>query len=249
MQFEECIINKGDIMDELKYDNILDAINKRYRMKKRTNIRISILIVILGVTSFVYGLRLEPSVTIFRFMTVDGTVFTTIGAFLAVIANIIEIRYNIEETSKLVYYIRLSSAVVETVIIIVVVFSQLPFFTEHIPIFDRYDSLVMHVFIPILGSLSFIINDSPIGRLSPKKRWYGTWFVTFYAVIIFSLIWSGVLPTELIPYFFLDVVHNSWWITVIAFVFIYGTAYFMSWWISECNRHLSWLWFYKVTEE
>ena len=137
----------------------------------------------------------------------------------------------------------------ETVIFIVVVSSQLPFFTEHIPIFDRYDSLVMHVFIPILGSLSFVINDSPIGRLSPKRRWYGTWFVTFYAVVVFLLIGSGLLPTELIPYFFLDVVHNSWWIPVIAFALIYGVAYFMSWWISECNRYLSWLWFYKVTEE
>lgn len=241
--------NKGDMIDESKYNDVLGAMNRRYQLKKIANIRISILIVILGVSSFIFGLRLEPSVTIFRFMTVDGTVFTTISAFLAVIANIVELKNNTEDTSRFVYFSRLSSAVVETVIFIVVAFSQLPFFTEHIPIFDRYDSLVMHVFIPILGSSSFVINDSPIGRLSPEERLYGTWFVTFYAVVVFLLIGSGLLPTELIPYFFLDVVHNSWWIPVIAFALIYGVAYFMSWWISELNRHLSWLWFYKVTEE
>ena len=218
-------------------------------MKKWANIVVSILIVILGVSSFLYGLRLEPSVTIFRYLTVDGTIFTTAGAFLAIITNIIEIKYNTEETHHFVYYIRFSAAVAEITIFTVVMFSQLPIFPEHIPVIDRYDSFVMHVLVPILGFYSFVINDSPIGKLTRAERWQGTLFITFYAIIIFSLIWSGTLPTELIPYYFLDVAHNSLWITIFAFVFIYGAAYLISWGISECNRRLSWMWFYKVTEE
>ncbi len=236
-------------MDDSRYDEILKEFNRRYRMKKKTNIVVSILIVILGVSSFLFGLQLEPSLTIFRYLTVDGTVFTTIGAFLAIIANMVEIKNNTEDTSIYVYYMRLSAAVAGTTIFIVVMFSQLPIFPEHIPVIDRYDSFVMHVLIPVLGCYSFVINDSPIGKLNFIERWQGTWFISCYAVNIFTLIGLGILPTRLIPYFFLDVVHNSWWITVIAFVFIYGAAYLMSWWISECNRRLSWLWFYGVTEE
>ena len=100
--------NKADMIDESKYNDVLGAMNRRYQLKKIANIRISILIVILGVSSFIFGLRLEPSVTIFRFMTVDGKVFTTKSAFLAVIANIVELKNNTEDTSRFVYFSRLS---------------------------------------------------------------------------------------------------------------------------------------------
>ena len=137
----------------------------------------------------------------------------------------------------------------ESVIFIVVLFSQLPFFSQHLPMFDRYDSFVMHVLIPLLGISSFLINDSPIGKLKKRKYWYGTWFVTFYAVIILSLIGSERLPTELIPYFFLDFRHVHWTVVAFAFVFVYGCAYLMAWRLSEWNRSLSWLWFREITGE
>ena len=225
-----------------RYDEILLAFDRRYRQKKITNLCISVLIVILGVSSFLYGTRMESIRTIFRWMTVDGTVFTTLGALVFIAINVIEIWANTEMTYRLVYYIRLSCAVAESVIFIVVLFSQLPFFQEHLPLFDRYDSFVMHVLIPVLGITSFLTNDSPIGKLSAMERWHGTWYVTFYAVIILTLIASEALPTEMIPYFFLDFRHYAW-ATVIAFIFIYGCAYWMGWRLSEWNRKLSWLWF------
>lgn len=52
---------------------VLEVFHRRYRVKKQVNIAISCLIVLLGVSSFIYGLHIEPGVTIFRFMTVDGT--------------------------------------------------------------------------------------------------------------------------------------------------------------------------------
>lgn len=240
-------------MTEGSQTDIIEVFDSRYRMKKLTNLCICTLTAILGITSFIYGLTLESMPTIFRFMTVDGTLFTTFGAIVFIVVNYIEIIRRTELTSILVYYIRLSAAVAESVILIVVVFSQLPFFPEHLHVADRYDSFAMHLLIPLLGISSFLINDPPVGKLKPKQRWHGTWFVTFYAVIIMSLILSKTLPADLIPYYFLDIRHSPKYIFVFAFFFIYGAAYLMGWRLSEWNRKLSWLWFRdingKTTEE
>lgn len=230
-------------MSDNIYKKALDEFRMRYRRKKIVNSVISLVIVVLGITSFLYGLKLEPGVTIFRWMTVDGTLFTTLSSAVFVIVYIIEISRHTEMTLVPVYYARLSSAVAESVIFIVVIFSHLPFFEESLPIFDRYDSFIMHLVIPILTVASFILNDSPIGKLRGFERLHGTWFVTIYAVVIFIMIHNNILTTDLIPYFFLDYRHESIWILIIAFVFIYGTGYLMSWRISEWNRKLSWKWF------
>lgn len=224
-------------------DEIWKTFERRYLYKKITNICISALIVFLGVSSFLFGWQIEPRVTIFRYLTVDGTIFTTVGAAVFIVANLIELICHTELTWPSVYFIRLSAAVAEAVIFIVVLFSQLPVFTEHLPINDRYDSFVMHVLIPVLGVDSFLVNDPPIGKLTFMQRWRGTWFVTFYAVVILSLIASERLPAALIPYFFLDYRNVHWSIVVFAAVFVYTTGYLMSWRISEWNRRLSWLWF------
>ena len=169
------------------FDEIQAAIDRQYRKKKRANLIISTLIAVLGVSSFLYGLRLESIRTIFRWLTVDSAVFTTISAILCIAVNLVEVLRNMELTRRSVYYLRLSSAVAESVVFAVVLFSQLPFFSEHMPIFDRYDSFVMHLLIPLLGVESFLINDPPIGKLKPIQRWQGTWFVSYYAVNILTL--------------------------------------------------------------
>ena len=214
--------------------------------KNATNLGVSALIVLLGVSSFLYGLTIEPGITIFRYLTVDGTLFTTAGALVCIGINLAELAVREDFTSVLTYFVRLAMAVAESVIFIVVLFSQLPFFDQHLPMFDRYDSFVMHVIIPILGVGSFLVNDSPIGRLRPGQRWHGTWFVTFYGVIILWLIASERLPSELIPYFFLDYRNEGFGIFAQAFVFVYGVAYFMSWGLSEWNMKFSWMWFRNV---
>jgi hypothetical protein len=201
------------------------------------------MIVVFGISSFIYGLHLEPSVTIFRFMTVDGTIFTTIASIVCIVVNIIEAKYITELTNLHAYYLRLSSAVAEMVILLVVILSHLPISDECIPMFDRYDSFIMHVVLPFLTVTSFSINDSPIGKLRPMKRWGGTWFISVYAIVILTLITTGTLEHSLIPYFFLDVVNNPLWMTIAAFVVIYGIGYLMSWFLSEVNRKLSWKWY------
>ena len=234
------------MMDYQRYDAVQAALERQYVKKKRANLTISMLIVVLGFTSFLFGLTLEPMPTIFRWLTVDGTLFTTVSALVCTIVNLVEVLRNTEMTRLSAYYLRLSSAVAESVIFIVVLFSQLPIFPEHLPIFDRYDSLVMHLLIPLLGIESFVINDPPIGRLRPMQRWQGTWFVSYYAVNMVILIGTGMLPPELIPYFFLNFRDNGWGVFLAAFVFVYGCGYLMAWGISEANRRLSWLWFRNI---
>lgn len=224
-------------------EKLLGQFNKRYIYKKRTNLVVGFLIVVFGISSFIFGLHLDPHVTIFRFMTVDGTLFTTMGSLVYLFVNLIEAKRNTELTNITVYFIRLSSAVAEMVIFLVVILSHMPFATESIPVIDRYDSFIMHVVIPLLTVTSFVINDSPIGKLKPLRRWHGTWFVTVYAIIILSFIGAGILKGDLIPYYFLDVANNPVWLTIAAFLIIYAIAYIMSWFLSELNRKLSWIWF------
>ncbi|MBR6113629.1 MAG: hypothetical protein IKQ10_00440 [Oscillospiraceae bacterium] len=231
---------------KVDFEQIEKALDRSLIHKNTVNLCVSALIVSLGVSSFLYGLKLEPSVTIFRFLTVDGTIFTTCGALVCIIVNVWEMITLEDVTSVLTYYVRLAMAVAESVIFIVVVFSHLPFFDQHLPMFDSYDSFVMHVLIPIFGVGSFLVNDSPIGRLRPMQRWHGTWFVTFYAVIILTLISTEHLPSDLIPYFFLDYRNQGFGIFAIAFVFVYGVAYLMSWGLSEWNMKFSWLWFRNI---
>ena len=231
--------------DARRCDSALEAFSRRCRRKKRTNLMLSALITVLGVTSFLYGLRLEPLSTIFRWMTVDGTVFTTLGAAAFLAVNLVELVNHTELTNVSVYYLRLSAAVAESVIFIVVLISQLPVFAEHLPVFDRYDSFVMHLLVPVLGVGSFLMNDSPIGRLRPPERWRGTWFVTCYGAVLVTLIATGLLPPEQIPYDFLDFAHSPG-LFLAAFAVVYTSAYLMAWGLSVWNRRLSWLWFRNV---
>ena len=79
--------------------DLLEKFNKRFRAKKHLNLGVSALLLLLGVSSFLFGLALEPSVTVLRFMTVDGTLFTTAGALAYIIINLVESRRTTELTS------------------------------------------------------------------------------------------------------------------------------------------------------
>jgi hypothetical protein len=136
----------------------------------------------------------------------------------------------------------LSSAVAESVIIIVVLISQLPVFPMHMHI-ARPDMFFMHIAIPVLVIVSFTMNDSPLGRLSRVETFYGTSYVTFYAVIILSLIGSGVIKREYIPYGFLDIKAMSVPVIIATVASFYVMAYALSAGLSEMNRKLYWRWF------
>ena len=75
----------------------------------------------------------------------------------------------------------------------------------------------------------------------------GASYVTVYAAVILWLISSERLPSELIPYFFLDYRNNGIGLFLLAFVFVYTVAYLMGWGLSLWNHKCSWLWFRDLT--
>lgn len=233
-------------MKELDFDALEQDYLSRFRTKKRVNIGVCSLIFILGVLSVIFIFKFDKEgIMTFRWLTVDGTIFTTVGALIYIVVNLIEMYGKTEVTYISAYYVRLSCAVAEALIMTVVLMSQLPVFDQHMHIF-RFDMFNMHILIPVLTISSFVLNDAPIGKIKPFYRLRGTWFVTFYAVTIIMLILTDTITGTMIPYFFLDFDNMSFGLIAFTFIVIYGTAYLLSFGISELNRKLSWRWFKNV---
>lgn len=134
-----------------------------------------ILWIAISFVLFIYYFDGEGLLT-FGWMTVDGTIFTTLMTIFFVAVNTTELIEDTELTLRSVYFARLSSAVAESLILIVVLISQLPVFPQHMHIL-RYDMMCMHILIPLLTILSFVYNDSPMPRLRFKDLMKGTWFI------------------------------------------------------------------------
>ncbi|MBQ6575208.1 MAG: hypothetical protein IJL90_03785 [Lachnospiraceae bacterium] len=226
----------SDITD---IDLIEKRFEQRYKTKKKLNLVICAVIALLGTASvmFIFDFDNDGLYT-FRWMTVDGTLYTTIISYICFFVNIVEIRKYTELTSRAVYYMRLSSAVAEGLIITVVLISQLPFTDEHMHIF-RFDMFNMHILIPLLTILSFIMNDSPIGFINRIKRLNGTWFITVYAVVIVSFILGGKISDDMIPYEFLDIVNMSAGEIIGCLLVIYTIGYCFSNLLYRLNKKIS----------
>ncbi len=225
--------------DKTDIELIEKRFEQRYKTKKKLNSVICAVIALLGTTSIMFIFDYDnDGLYTFRWMTVDGTTFTTVIAYICLIVNIVEIRKYTELTSIAVYYMRLSSAVAEGLIITVVLLSQLPFSQDHMHIF-RYDMFNMHILIPLLTIVSFVTNDSPIGYIKPIKRFHGTWFITVYAVTIVAFILRGSIPDDMIPYDFLDIANMSLAEIAGVLLIIYTIGYSFSHMLYRLNKRLS----------
>lgn len=226
-----------------KLERFEEHFDTRYREKKILNLFVCAMIIVMCVFALIYMANIDrEGLLMLRWMTVDGTLFTLITTLFCFVINIVEINRNTELTRRAVYFTRLSSAVAESVIIIVVLVTQLPFFPEHMHV-ARPDMFFMHIAIPILVITSFSTNDSPIGKLSRLETFYGTSFVTVYAVTSVILIGTGVIKREYIPYAFLDVRSMQTSAIIVTVAAFYLLAYTLSSRLSKMNRKLYWHWF------
>ena len=173
----------------------------------------------------------------FRFMTVIGTLYTTLlsGVVFAVTLRGGRIW---ERTRVPLYFLRLCAAVSECVIAIVILLSFLPFIPDSPDIF-RFDSFVMHVAIPLLTVISFVVCARPAGDMPPLTHFNGSWLLVVYSAVVTALIITGVMPTEDIPYSFLEISTRPLWYVLLSAGIIFGTAYFLSFLLSAVNRRLS----------
>ena len=225
-------------------DDFEEQFEKRYRYKKWVNSRISFLIVFCGVSAVLYSVFVFHNSLInrLRYMTFDGTIFTTVISLFSGFVFLLEGLTQTEVTKRAVYFLRLSAACTEFVIFIVVMFGLSPLVPDQ-PDISSYPGVMMHLVIPALMLGSFMFNDAPIGRLKPVEPFLGTIFITIYAVIMFILFGFGILPPSLAPYSFLDFSRNSMSFKLLVLVVIYVVGYAISLALSIMNRKLSWIWF------
>ena len=220
---------------------------RRNRIRKILNMVLCLIIVYLGTTATIYKVRYEGGfITCFREMTVCSTVLTTLISAFLVLVNLRELRLGSEISDRVLYYLRLSSAVTEFIVIMIVLIGFLPFFSDH-PVIARYDMLNMHLLLPLLTIATFVLNDSAIGHVPPKKLISGLLIISVYTVFILTLILTNVIPESKIPYSFLDVRNQPLWFPLLAFVVVYGTGYLLSWVFYKLNLKLSWNWYRDVT--
>ncbi len=217
----------------------------RFKYKKQLNILISITISVLGFCSFFISVVRDMNwdfLSDFRFMTINGTVFTSIISLITAVISFAEIIKGEDIKLEKFYFLRLTSVVTESIIAIVILMSLFPFIPDK-PNILKYDSFNMHVIIPILTIVSFLIAEPPSEKIKPIMRFNGSALITIYSVIIVSLILWGVIPQSEIPYSFLEVNTRPLWYILLAGVIIYAGAYFLSWGYIELNKKISKSWY------
>ena len=217
----------------------------RFKYKKQLNILISLTISVLGFCSFFISVIRDMNwdfLSDFRFMTINGTVFTSIISLITAVISLAEIIKGEDIKLEKFYFLRFTSVVTESIIAIVILMSLFPFIPDK-PNILKYDSFNMHVIIPILTIVSFLIAEPPSEKIKPIMRFNGSALITIYSVIIVSLILWGVIPQKDIPYSFLEVNTRPLWYILLAGVIIYAGAYFLSWGYIELNKKISKSWY------
>ncbi len=232
-------------LDNVNLDNVMERFDRRFRLKKTINLLISFILVLIGIIPMYLVFAQKAGIYAFRWLTVDGTLFTMTGSFIFIMVNIYEIVTGNEMTRVPVYFIRLSCAVSEAVIMIVVFIG---FLLGDPSALDEWDEIVTHAIMPVLMVLSFLTNDSPIGRIRPLMRLHGTWFITVYGLIIIQLFATEVMPMSMIPYPFLNPDMLPMWMIVASVLIIYLIAFGIATALYKLNRRLSWLWFEGITK-
>ena len=242
---------KSDISEKraANLDEMQLRFRRRYILKKTINMLMSFFIVFCGVTAVLYSVYIIGS-NLFdrlRYMTFDGTIYTTVMSAAFTVVCIIEAVYETEITNRFVYFIRLSSAVTEFIIFAVVMFGLTPLVPDR-PDIVTYTGFVMHIIIPTLTLICFIFNDAPIGRV----KWYvplnGTVYITLYAVIMVFVFATGILPPEKAPYSFFDFKHSSPWFVLACGIGIYVIGYLISLLLIRLNNRMSWVWFHDLSK-
>lgn len=213
----------------------------RFKYKKLLNITLCFTISVLGFCSYFISVVEDMNwdfLADFRFMTITGTVFTSVISLVSAIICVIELISGTEINNLKLYFLRLTSVVSESIIAFVIFMSFLPFIPDKPNIF-KYDSFNMHVIIPALTIISFLLTEPPAKKIKPIMRFNGSALITIYAVIIISLILWGIIPQNKIPYSFLEINTRPIWYVLLAGVIIYSCAYFLSWGFISLNKKVS----------
>lgn len=220
------------------------ALNPRTRLNLRLNLLISSVIFAFGTASLTVSAlsKAEESFLLeFRYMTVNGTVFTTLVSLVIVTACAVQLIRGKSYELKQLYYLRLCSAVTEAIIGVVILLSLIPFVPDD-PNILTFDSFSMHVVIPVLSIVSFLLNRSPVEFMHPLRRLSCAWLITVYATVVIILILNGFIPQEKIPYSFMRFDSQPLAYSFFFGCFVYSFTYVLSVLLTEGNKRVSRLW-------
>ncbi len=214
--------------------------NADKRLNYKLNIWISILIFILGTSSLIvsaFSKENENFLLSFRYMTFNGTVFSTLVSLIVIALSFSKVKSEKAYKQNILYYFRLSSAVTEIIIAVVIALSFLPSVPDN-PNLLSYDSFNMHVIIPLLTVISFLLHPSPAEKTGALLHLSCAWLITIYSAVIMTLIVFGLIPESLIPYSFLDVHSMPVWYIITFGLFIYSFVYVLSYWLTGMQERI-----------
>lgn len=225
-------------------DRVAAEFDRRYRIKKSVNAVFNLLIAVSGTFVFLYTIIvLKRSVlSRLKYMTFCSTLFTSAVSLFTFIVCILEAKRRTEVTKKAVYFLRLSAALTESIVLAVVLFGLTPLVPDK-PDIRTMVGIMTHLVIPPMTVLSFIYNEAPIGKLKPLEPFLGTWYITTYAAVMTVLFGTGIVPSELAPYSFLDFKHHSLIYPIMCLAGIYLVGYLVALLLSKLNMRCSWTWF------
>lgn len=212
----------------------------RGRRSIQLDLMLSSLIFILGASSLTVSAlsKIQENFLMeFRYMTVNGTLFTTLISFIIILVKLAELRTGKNKQQKTLYYFRLCAAVTECIIGVVILLSFFPFVPDD-PSLLSYESFTMHVVLPVLSVISFLVNEAPVDYAHPVLRLNCAWLITLYAAVVITLIITGLIPREKIPYSFLDFQTRPAGYMIYFGLFIYSFTYVLSVLLTEGNKKL-----------
>ena len=232
---------------EWDIEEFSERFSKRYILKKRVNALLCFFIAFCGTSAVLYSRFIFHNALFnrLRYMTFWGTIFTSVVSFIFGIVCIMEAKKETEVTYSWVYFLRLSSATTESVIFAVVLIGLMPIIPDH-PDITSYPGFMMHLVVTTTTIASFILNDSPLGKLKPAEPFKGTIFIAIYTALMTILFGTGTLGSEDAPYSFFDFTNTSLGYRLLSLVCVFAIGYAVSWLLIRLNMKLSWIWFYDI---
>jgi len=171
----------------------------------------------------------------FRFFTNDGNIFCIIAALVMIYFNIRFIRSNTYEIPKVVYLLKLSSAITGLIIFLVVIAILGPSM-GYAMLLSGFYMVVVHILNPILCTLGFAIFEAHPMELNKKELSIGILPAALYGVITLLLVLTKVWVGNDIPYPFLRVYDNPVWVSIFYFIAILGGGYGLSFLVYLWNK-------------
>lgn len=207
-----------------------------FRVRALLSLLCCIAILLCGIPSLQWKIAYEHSAGLMatREMTVDISIYTCVMALFCIPVNLYELFAKRQLRSRLLYNLRLSQTVTEGVVMLVIAIGMLPFFPDK-PNITRPDMITMHIILPMLTIATFILYTPDRGKLRPLQRLWGLLLITFYSMVMISLIWFGIVPESQAPYSFLCIRSISLGYLLFAVSVIFGGGLVFSTFFYQLN--------------